>query len=105
MLSTRSQDALSDTLSTGSEGRSLLVEWMVENEWFVDGNTCFLLIIFLAMWADDVRGRAMKDTFPPKLPSISLSDLENEYEKIFVNNIISINLQNIYNSLFIHKVT
>jgi hypothetical protein len=55
---------------------------MAEIERFVDGNTCFLLIIFLAKCAADVRGRAMTDTFPPKLPSISLSDLENEYKKI-----------------------
>jgi hypothetical protein len=75
MLSIRPQDAVSDTLSPGPGGKLPLVEWIAEIEWFADGSTCFLLI-FLAARAADVQGRAMKDTFPPKLPSISWSDLE-----------------------------
>jgi hypothetical protein len=54
---------------------------MLEIEWFANGNTCFLFITLLAARAADVRGRAIKDTLPPKSPTPSWSDLINKYEK------------------------
>jgi hypothetical protein len=68
MLSTRSQDVLSATVSLVSESILPAAEWMVETEWFANGNICFLLVIFLAARAADVRGRAIKDTVPPISP-------------------------------------
>jgi hypothetical protein len=73
--------AVSDTLSLESDRTLPLAEGILEIEWLADGNTCFLFNTLLAARAADVRGRAIKDTLPPKSPTPSWSDLINEYEK------------------------